>query len=293
MKKWIKLVVFAVCLAVMITPVLASAAPGTAEGIVTRIPLGDIVLHSYLAPEKAGAVTTQIIETKNKLVIVDAQFHRPYAKEVRAYINSLGKPVDRVIITHEHPDHWFGGENFADLPLYATTETIDAIAKSGDGTIAFMKKRLGDLAPDKKVVPNNVLGEGEFTIDGLKLEVIKLQNTESANAIVIALPEYRVLIAQDLVFNHLHAYLAKNEIENWINVIEHMQSRSWSFILGGHGLPGNAQLLEEMKQYLAYAKATLAESSYFASFKKAMVEKYPYYQGTSMLDISASGLFKK
>jgi glyoxylase-like metal-dependent hydrolase (beta-lactamase superfamily II) len=85
-------------------------------GKVTVIKRDKATIHSYMAPEDSALVTSQIIETKNNLVVVDAQFLRPYAKDLYNYIKSLNKPVERIVITHSHPDHWFGLEYFQDFP---------------------------------------------------------------------------------------------------------------------------------------------------------------------------------
>jgi glyoxylase-like metal-dependent hydrolase (beta-lactamase superfamily II) len=36
--------------------------------------------------------------------------------------SSAGTPIDRVIVTHRHPDRWFGCEYFRDVPVYALAE---------------------------------------------------------------------------------------------------------------------------------------------------------------------------
>ena len=78
-------------------------------------PVGDLMIHSLTAPVQAFANSTHIIETPNTLVLVDTQFFLPNAVDVRAYADELGKPIDRLYITHEHPDHFLGSEAFDDL----------------------------------------------------------------------------------------------------------------------------------------------------------------------------------
>lgn len=71
---------------------------------------GDVTVHSYLAPEQVFASNTHILELPNSLVLIDAQFLLPNAMDFRADADSLGKPIDRSIITHAHPDHFLGAK---------------------------------------------------------------------------------------------------------------------------------------------------------------------------------------
>ncbi|MBI4650363.1 MBL fold metallo-hydrolase, partial [Candidatus Desantisbacteria bacterium] len=61
-----------------------------------------------MSPLKGQLVCSHIIESENKLVIIDTLLLRPYAERLRKYADSLNKPIERVIITHFHPDHWLG-----------------------------------------------------------------------------------------------------------------------------------------------------------------------------------------
>src|SRR5262245_66389781 len=78
------------------------------KGTVLVAELGDIKIHTYISPEDGLLTNTQIVEGPRKLVIFDGQFFLPYAEEVANYVVTLGKPVDRIVLSHIHLDHWSG-----------------------------------------------------------------------------------------------------------------------------------------------------------------------------------------
>src|ERR1019366_3478040 len=71
---------------------------------------GDVRIHTFVSSFAYSNIAnaTHIIETKNQLVLVDGQFLVPYARAFRDYADSLGKPIERLYLSHRHPDHWFG-----------------------------------------------------------------------------------------------------------------------------------------------------------------------------------------
>src|SRR4051794_11646657 len=105
-----------------------------------------VTIHSYMSPEDGDLVCSVIVETSNRLIIVDAQLLLPYARAVRMYAERLGKPIDRVILTHNHPDHFSGLEVFEDLPIHATAFTTYAVTTWGQGIMDFKRQTLGDRA---------------------------------------------------------------------------------------------------------------------------------------------------
>lgn len=64
-----------------------------------------VVVHTYRSPEDGLFVTSKIVETSEGLVVFDAVFHLAHATALADYIVSIGKPVNRFILSHIHPDH--------------------------------------------------------------------------------------------------------------------------------------------------------------------------------------------
>ena len=82
------------------------------ESVIDVIEINGIKIHVVQCPVLGEMVNSIIIESSNKLVIIDVPLLRPYSKTLREYANQLGKLIDRVIITHAHPDHWASLEDY-------------------------------------------------------------------------------------------------------------------------------------------------------------------------------------
>jgi len=165
---------------------------------VTIMERGGVKVHTYLSD---ALQATHIIETENSLVLVDAQFMAPSAVEFRNYADSLSKPIERVIISHTHPDHFFGlGAAFEDVEdrIYALEGVRQFIEESGPGMLEEMRPMLGDAAPEKIVVPGQTLEPGTEIIDGVTYEFERYTDGEAAEQLVIRLPGLNTLILQDL-----------------------------------------------------------------------------------------------
>src|SRR6266496_4235330 len=132
---------------------------------------GDVRMHTFISSFAYDNIAnaTHIIESKSKLVLVDGQFLVPYARKFRDYADSLGKPIERLYLSHRHPDHWFGlGTAFGDVAIHALPETTSFVEDHGEDARKDHLEKLGDLAPDRVVVPQNIAGPGEETIDGVR-----------------------------------------------------------------------------------------------------------------------------
>jgi glyoxylase-like metal-dependent hydrolase (beta-lactamase superfamily II) len=92
-----------------ITPQPAGDMKGTV--VVSAYP--NVRIHTYVSPPDGFLVNTHIVEGEASLVIFDGQLLNAYAAEVAAYASRLGKPVEQIIVSHGHPDHWAGLEVLA------------------------------------------------------------------------------------------------------------------------------------------------------------------------------------
>jgi len=249
-------------------------------------------IHTYLSD---ALQATYIIESANSLVLVDAQFTAPFAREFRSYADGLGKPVERVIISHGHPDHFFGlGAAFDDMSdkIYALAATKEFIETVGPGMLENMKLRLGDAAPDKIVVPTQVIEPGTETIDGVRYEFVRYENGETSEQLVIRLPDLNTLIVQDLAFNGLHLYMGNNTLDGWTAILESLQGLGgYDTVLCGHGEPGGMSVIAANIAYLKDVMEIIGKVDNAEDFKTQLLAKYPDLGATNYIDMSAPALF--
>jgi glyoxylase-like metal-dependent hydrolase (beta-lactamase superfamily II) len=260
------------------------------QGTVTTTVRDPVTIHTYTSPESGLEANTHVIELATQLLVLDTQYAKPFAQEAVAYAAGLGKPVTRVYVSHDHPDHFFGAALFG-APVYALAQTRDAIAAAGQQMLANNQAALGDFIPDEVAVPSQVVELGTETIDGVRFEFRAITDTEAAAMLLIALPEHSVLLAQDLVYDNLHLYLVDGHLDSWRRNIETLQAEQWTTVLPGHGAPGGPEQFDFVLNYLAGAAPVLATATTGDELKGALIAAFPQAGGTALLDIQNRYLF--
>ena len=253
---------------------------------------GDVRIHSFVSSFAYSNIAnaTHIIETKNKLVLVDAQFLVPYARAFRDYVDGLGKPIDRLYVSHRHPDHWFGlGAAFSDVTAYALTETMSFIKEHGEDSLSDHWK-LGNLVPDRVVVPEQVVSPGDETIDGVRYVFDLVTDTETDFHLTIKLPDLGVYFTQDLVYSGTHLYLSK-DMGHWIGVLQEMLLEDYELFLPGHGLPADKNEIARNIEYLLAARQAIGDGLTGDAFKSFLLQRYPERKCPGIFDIYLPRLF--
>ena len=100
------------------------------QGTITVTARNAVRVQTYTAPDEGFLVTTHVIELPTQLVVIDSEYALPYAEEVLDYAEGLNKPIARLHISHEHPDHFFGAGVFG-VPVYAPSTTSTCSSPSG------------------------------------------------------------------------------------------------------------------------------------------------------------------
>src|SRR6202049_1797585 len=110
--------------------------------------VGPVKIHSYLSPVDGFHVNTQMIEGPTAVVIFDSQLLLPYADEIASYVQTLGKPVDRIVLSHAHTDHWSGlqvlTERFPDARVFALAGVADQVRARGSTRLDALRPIYGD-----------------------------------------------------------------------------------------------------------------------------------------------------
>jgi len=253
---------------------------------------GDVRIHTFVASFAGNNIAnaTHIIETKNQLVLVDGQFLVPYAKAFRQYADGLGKPIERLYLSHRHPDHWFGsGAAFGDVAIYALPETMSFIQEHGEASRSDHWK-LGDFVPDRIVVPGETVSPGEEKIDGVRYVFDRVTDTEIDFNLTIRLPELGVYFAQDLIYSGTHLYLTKH-MEHWIQVLQEMLVSDDELFMPGHGLPADKNEVARNVEYLSAARQAIDDGLAGDAFKNFLLQRYPERRCPGIFDIYMPRLF--
>ncbi|MGO4114018.1 MBL fold metallo-hydrolase [Rhizobium ruizarguesonis] len=253
---------------------------------------GDVRIHTFISAftDDNIANATHIIESRNKLVLVDGQFLVPYALQFREYANSIGKEIDRIYLSHRHPDHWFGlGAAFSDIPIYALPETKEFLKQHGQDSLNDHWK-MGNLAPKSLIIPEKTVRAGAEVIDGVKYVFDEVVDTEIDFLLTIGLPDVGVLIAQDLIYSGTHLYLTKY-MEHWIGILQGMLLSDYDLFLPGHGFPADKNEVAKNIEYLSVAMEAAGNGLTNDAFKRFLLESFPERKCPGIFDIYIPRLF--
>lgn len=227
----------------IVAPGAAHAQTATARqatlGEVHSFSRGGVGFHTYVSPARALNVTAHVIDLGPGLLVVDGTFLPETGAELAALIRDAAKPVLRGVLSHEHPDHWSGAGAVAGV----TYDTLPAIRS--------------DVAAEAgAAIPANVaagadLALGATRIGGVPVEFRHVQGTESKNMVVVVLPEQKVAVVQDLVYNGVY-FAPGYDSRKWIATLEGFRNDpAFDTLLVGHGLPTTRGQLDMAIRYLS------------------------------------------
>lgn len=259
-------------------------------GTINSLVRGEVIIHTYTSPESGLEANTHIVELPTQLLVIDTQYAVPFAAEAAAYAATLGKPITRVYVTHAHPDHFFGAAEFA-APVHALAATKSTIETNGEMILSNNRATAGDVLPDKVTAPTEVVIPGEIIIDGIRLELMEFTDGEARDALVIALPDQDVLIAQDLVYNNLHLFIAEGHLDHWLTVVGELRQRGFGTIVPGHGAISGPEVFDFVEDYLRAAKPILAEATGPDDLSARLIAAFPDAGGRGLLAVQNSYLF--
>jgi glyoxylase-like metal-dependent hydrolase (beta-lactamase superfamily II) len=258
---------------------------------------GAVKIHSYLSPADGLQVNTQMIEGPNAFVIFDGQLLLPYADEVASYVQTLGKPIGRIILSHAHTDHWGGlqvlTERFPDARVFALDGIADQVRAKGPARLDGLRRTYGDKAATKVTVPTEIITQGPQRIDGVTYDFKRFVGAESDLQLAALLPEQKVLMAFDLVFSpNQHAFTGANHFDHWLIVLESLKAlQGYDTIIIGHDTPVDRSAIDSTMTYVKRAKEIHAASADAKSYSEKLKAAFPDLQQAGFVDLSASYLY--
>ncbi len=221
---------------------------------------GDVRLHTFLS----DSVSPVIVE-KNRLVMIDYPGDSAeQAAAFKEYAESLGKPVDRIIISHIDEAHWTGVEEyFPNVPLYSVD--ADEIMSTENGANLTVI-RLNDNAKE--------------TIDGGSYE---FETNREIGAWVVKLPDQKAVYVEHLGYVNLHILLVP--LEPRLEILQTLEAEGYTWFMPGHGMPMTApEFVDTVERYYGDVLQAVSESETPEEAKAIIMAKYPDYYSEGLLD---------
>jgi glyoxylase-like metal-dependent hydrolase (beta-lactamase superfamily II) len=254
----------------------------TRAGATTKPALGEVhsfsragvMVHSYVSPADALNVTSHVIDLGPGLLVIDATFLPETGAEVAAVIASTGKPVLKAILSHEHPDHWSGAPGVTGV----TFDTLPDIR-------ADVAAEAGSAIP-ANVASGADLAMGATTIGGVPVEFRRVQGTEAKNMIVTVLPDQKIAVVQDLVYNGVY-FAPGYDRQKWIATLEGFRGDpAFETLLVGHGLPTTRGELDMAIGYLkVMAEAIDGDGATPEKAQATLKAAFPGHSGDFLLGL--------
>ena len=240
-------------------------------------------LHSYISPAAAAHVAAHVIEGPTGLVLVDGGWTPEAGQDIRALLTSLGKPVQAVLLSHFHPDHW-AGLAAAGLPeVLAGPTTAALVQKAGPAMAAAQKQPT--TVPRVAIQP-----PGPLRLAGVDLLVSYVADTEAPEIMTVEIPGAATIIVQDIFYNRVHAYVSR-QLDAWIAALKGLESRGPTTFLVGHGEPATAREIPRLIAYLETIRPLVATGTpNQAAVVAEMVRLFPDFAAPDLLALSLSRL---
>ncbi len=195
-----------------------------------------------------GHCNNTIIEMKDYLIVIDANFPSGARLTMEAAKKVSPKPVKYVFITHHHGDHDYGSAVWT--AAGATTLAYKAVAEEIQRYEPYRWKNttrsdVVELKRDGPELPKQTFDKSPFVLKDSTREVqfhfFGWAHTRGDG--FAWLPKERVLATGDAVTNGPHNNTADASLGNWPKVMEAAANLKPLHVLPGHGPVGGPELL--------------------------------------------------
>ena len=219
--------------------------------------LSETRIHRHATGAGGAFVNAYLVETDEGIVAVDGTLTVSDGRALRARLESLGKPLLAVLVTHAHPDHYGGIVELVaddDVPVVATAG-VDAVIRRDDALKEeILRPMFGEEWPRRRTFPDRTVPDGErMEFGGVSFTVLDLGPGESPHDSIWFLGDDRATVfLGDQVYDGKHAYLADGFFEDWLGHLERLRRElpADATLHIGHGGPVTPAQLDVQREYV-------------------------------------------
>lgn len=225
-----------------------------------------------------------LILGEKEAILVDPPFTRADGLRLAAAVLDTGRTLSAILITHDHPDHFFSvdalTDEFPGVKVYAAPQVVEDIWKSYPIKLKRWGPMLGENGPRHPVAVTPLAGN-ELTLEGQAIQVLGPMQGDHAHATAVYIPSLQALVCGDLCFNKIHLWLGEHthaQYDLWLASLDKLAALKPRIVVAGHrlaGLPDDASALDFTRRYLVAFKAAAASSKSSAELIDKIHKEFP------------------
>lgn len=210
--------------------------------------------------ENAGNMSNSCyVKGDNSYIVIDTGSNYEFGKQTYEAMSKIAKlPVEAVIVSHEHDDHFLGNAFFKDV----FGAKIIGPSTFNDKYSSSSKTRMMSLLSEKimhktRVVPVDVKisEETKMIISGKEFTFIPLGfKAHSPQDLVIYLEKEKILFAADVIMNGRLNSTRDGSVIGMLKAVDLVKSKDWNILVPGHGFDTTETAPNETEQYYSLLK---------------------------------------
>jgi len=204
-----------------------------------------------------GHCNNIIIEMKDYLIVVDANFPSGARGAMADAKRLSSKPVKYVFDTHHHGDHLYGNPIWTQagattLAFRQVGEELKRLEPARWQAAAKTRSDVAELKRDGPEAPKQDINESMYVLnDGArKVEFRHFGWAHTRGDGFVYLPKEQVLCSGDAAVNGPYNSTTDANLGNWPTVLHGAEKLKVKHVLPGHGLPGGRELLTGQAQFM-------------------------------------------
>ena len=182
------------------------------------------------------------VATEKGIVVIDALGTPALGEALMRAIRTVSKDrVVRVIVTHYHADHFYGLGPFKKAGAEIWAHRDGRIALTDGQAQRRLEQRSVDLFPwvDERMplvqADRWLDGDTNFTINGMRFEIIHMGPAHSDEDLIVALPGEGVIFSGDLFFAGRIPFVGEADSKRWLERIDRLIAMKPLVMIPGHG----------------------------------------------------------
>jgi glyoxylase-like metal-dependent hydrolase (beta-lactamase superfamily II) len=244
-------------------PVVADVEPDEVAPGVHVIPDGRVPLVPNIG----------IVVAEEEALVVDTGMGPKNGRRVLEKARALTDKPLVLTITHFHPEHGFGAQEFSEARIVYNRTQQEELAEKG-APYLDMFRTFGDAVGEQlqgvELVDPDEVYDGELTLDlgGTTVELHEFGLAHTRGDQVVFLPEQGVLFTGDLVetrFFPIFPWFPPDDVDvngsKWIDVLGRLEALQPDVVVPGHGEVGGPDLIGQVRAYLEDVRERVSVAS--------------------------------